>query len=282
VTAQPQHATQVPFSVESPDDFRALRELLERNSYNEQAICDRYGLPVISDFRTIDDGRTPDEVGDALGTLVRLFIDSEAVEYGVVRSFLAKDELDLLTTRGLLERDDGNPDRVRATVLLYPMRSLYIASDTPRESSVKKSPDVVYPALTGNTHRFLTLIPETPCGSFLELCGGTGIAALCAARNGAKKAVSCDITRRSTLFADFNGRLNGLSDFSALEGDLYAPVGAERFDRIAASSIRGRPFAGVHLPGWRTGRRADHAPHLCRSTRSPQPGRGAVLHGNFE
>ena len=203
MSAQPHPAAPVPFSVATEQDFRALRELFERRSFTEQPICERYGLTVISDLRTIEDGRPPDELRDALGLLVRLFIDSQAVEESLVASFLSGDEMELLLRTGLLKREDDAPGHVRATVLLYPIRSLFVASDTPRHS--KTAPDVVYPALTGNTHRFLTLIPDTPCDSFLELCGGTGIAALCAARNGARTALSCDITRRSTLFAEFNG-----------------------------------------------------------------------------
>jgi SAM-dependent methyltransferase len=233
MSARAQAGCSVPFEA-SDAGVRALRELFERCSYSEQVICERFGLTVINDFRTIEDGRSPGEIRDAVDLLVRLFIDSEPVEQGIARSILAEEDLDLLASTGLLRPLPDAPGQVRGTVLLYPTRSLYVASDTPRDPDLKSAPDIVYPALTGNTHRFLTLIPESPCESFLELCGGTGIAALCAARNGARRALSCDITQRATLFAEFNGRLNGLEAFSALAGDLYEPVGTERFDRIAA------------------------------------------------
>ena len=45
---------------------------------------------------------------------------------------------------------------------------------------------------------FLDVMPNEPCDSFLELCSGTGIAALVAARDFAKHAWATDIADRST------------------------------------------------------------------------------------
>lgn len=78
------------------------------------------------------------------------------------------------------------------------------------------------------------MIPASPCERFLELCCGTGIAALLAARNGAKHAYAFDIAARSVPFAEFNRRLNGLESVTIREGDLYSPSAGERFDRIVA------------------------------------------------
>jgi SAM-dependent methyltransferase len=80
---------------------------------------------------------------------------------------------------------------------------------------------------------YLAMMPRTPCESFLELCGGTGVAALLASESAAR-SYSVDITRRSTVFAEFNAALNQTPRFQALEGDLYDPVKGETFDRIVA------------------------------------------------
>jgi methylase of polypeptide subunit release factors len=217
----------------SPAEFRALRDFLNRRMFTEEAICKRYSLGVINDFRALVDGREPEEIRDALGVLVRLFLDSVPVSEPVVRAYLSGEELDLLSAFGLLGRDLSVPDAVRGSVLLYPVRGLFIISDSFHNPGIKNSPEIVYPAITANTHRFLAMIPDTRCESFLELCGGTGIAALCAARNGAQRSVSTDITARATYFAEFNARLNDLPSFSALQGDLYAPVAGQTFQRIA-------------------------------------------------
>ncbi len=216
-----------------PEEFRALREFLSGRGFTEEGICERYSLGVINDFRTLGEGREAEEIRDALGVLTRLFLDSVPVSESVVCEHLRQEEIDLLSKFELLRRDPSAPEAVCGAVLLYPVRSLWVISDSMTNPEVKASPDVVYPAITPNTYRFLSLIPDTPCGSFLELCGGTGIAALCAARNGAKRSVSTDITARATYFAEFNGRLNDLPWFAARQGDLYEPVRGERFQRIA-------------------------------------------------
>lgn len=220
-------------AMRAPEEFRKLREFLSGRGFTEEGICERYSLGVINDFRTLGEGREAEEIGDALGVLTRLFLDSVPVSESLVCEHLSQEELDLLSKFELLKRDRSAPEAVRGAVLLYPVRSLWVISDSLNNPEIKNSPDIVYPAITANTYRFLSLIPDAPCESFLELCGGTGIAALCAARKGAKRSVSTDITARATHFAEFNGRLNDLPSFSARQGDLYEPVRGERFQRIA-------------------------------------------------
>ena len=59
------------------------------------------------------------------------------------------------------------------TLALYPVEDIYGVSD--RNAEI---PDRVYPALVENVQRFLQIIPRSRCESFLEVCSGTGIAAL--------------------------------------------------------------------------------------------------------
>ncbi len=94
--------------------------------------------------------------------------------------------------------------------------------------------DFVYPAIVANTEQYLALVPSTPCDAFLDLCSGTGIAGMVAARSGARHAWAFDITERSTQFAEFNRRLNAIPNLTAARGDLYEPAGDLTFDRIAA------------------------------------------------
>jgi methylase of polypeptide subunit release factors len=122
-------------------------------------------------------------------------------------------------------------------VALYPTEGILVASDkhSNLNAVAEGTPaDIVYSALTSETHRFVKLMPRVPCEDYLELCSGTGIAALVAARSFARRAWAVDITERSTRFARFNAALNGLSNVSALAGDLYAPVAGRTFDVISA------------------------------------------------
>jgi release factor glutamine methyltransferase len=67
----------------------------------------------------------------------------------------------------------------------------------------------------------------------LDLCTGTGILGLTAAKLGAR-ATAVDVSRRAVLNARLNARLNGL-DLTALRGDLFAPVADQRFDLIVSN-----------------------------------------------
>jgi len=79
----------------------------------------------------------------------------------------------------------------------------------------------------------MATLPWEPCESFLELCSGTGVAALEAAGH-VNHAWAVDITERSTQTAEFNRLLNGLDNVTTIKGDLYECLGDLTFDRIVA------------------------------------------------
>ena len=224
------------FPTASREQGAALRRLLLERSFTTAAVCRRAGIESIYDFRSIRDGRTAGiELGDALDLLIRLFLDVQLVERGSIEALLSPAECGLLEQLGLLT-DVGN-GRAHASLLLYPTESIWIASDlnadpTDAPTAVLRE-DAVYPAITRNTRHFLTTLPSTPCDRFLDLCAGTGIAALLAARD-VGQAWAADITKRATRFARFNAVLNGIENCTAVQGDLYGAVAGARFDRIVA------------------------------------------------
>jgi SAM-dependent methyltransferase len=137
---------------------------------------------------------------------------------------------------GLLIEDAADHARICASVTLYPVGRLFIVSDrwSAPEGNVPDLPDdFVFPAITANTSQFMAILPRDPCESFLELCSGTGVAALEAARH-ASHVWAVDITKRSTQMAEFNRLLNGLDNVTTIEGDLYECLGDRTFDRIVA------------------------------------------------
>jgi SAM-dependent methyltransferase len=95
--------------------------------------------------------------------------------------------------------------------------------------------DVVFPAITESTGHFIGTLPDEPCENFLDLCSGTGIAALVASSRYAGHAWSLDITESSARCAEFNRLLNCLDNVTVARGDLYEPVAELTFDRIAAN-----------------------------------------------
>ncbi len=224
--------------VATPEQGAALRRLLSAHAFTTEEVCRRTAVSSIYDFRSIREGRTAGvALSDPLDLLIRLFMDVGLVERGTIDALLAPGERGLLEALGLIRAMGGGDDRWHATILLYPTESIWIASDlnaspTDTPTAVLED-DAVYPAITKNTRHFLASLPPTPCDTFLELCAGTGIAALLASRY-ARRTWATDITERATRFAGFNAVLNGIGNCTAVRSDLYAAVAGERFDRIVA------------------------------------------------
>jgi release factor glutamine methyltransferase len=86
----------------------------------------------------------------------------------------------------------------------------------------------------------------TPGAAVLDLCTGSGLLALTAARGGAGAVTAVDVSRRAVLTTRLNARLNGVS-VRAVRGDLLKPLGDECFDLIVSNPPY-VPAAGDTLP----------------------------------
>jgi release factor glutamine methyltransferase len=75
-------------------------------------------------------------------------------------------------------------------------------------------------------------LPPRACA--LDLCTGSGILALTAAQRGAREVTAIDVSRRAVATVKLNARLNGLK-VRALRGNLYEPIGDQRFDAIVSN-----------------------------------------------
>jgi release factor glutamine methyltransferase len=84
-----------------------------------------------------------------------------------------------------------------------------------------------------------------PGASVLDVCSGSGLLAVVAARTGAT-AAAIDVSRRAVLSARLNAVLNGVR-VDALRGDLFAPVAGRRFD-VIVSNPPYLPDPGEELP----------------------------------
>jgi SAM-dependent methyltransferase len=228
----------LPITIGNAEQFARARAALAAAGYTAEAVAARAGANTIYEFRAIYEGRTKAvEITDPLDVLIRLFMDSLPLEDAVVRRWLSAETIEALCALDLLSRAADSTGQWSASVALYPAEGLWIISDAdanPSRGGAEQTPeDVVYPAIARNTGRFLSYLPQRPCDHFLELCGGTGIAALRAARL-SRRAWTADITERATAFADFNVRLNGLDNVQAVCGDLYQPLAGQTFDMIVA------------------------------------------------
>jgi release factor glutamine methyltransferase len=76
--------------------------------------------------------------------------------------------------------------------------------------------------------------PQARDGSTLDLCTGSGLLAVLAARERGGEVVAVDLSRRAVLTTRINARLNGVR-VQAIRGDLFAPLDGRRFDLIVSN-----------------------------------------------
>jgi methylase of polypeptide subunit release factors len=225
-----------PFVFGTREQFACARDFLRQNGYTEEDLSSSGGVSSIYELPGEDERKTLLDETDPQSLLVRLFLDGTRFPWSTVRRTLGA-EVKALESLELLQTSHVDSDACSATVALYPNEGLYVASDKHHkiDDVAEGVPgDIVYSAMTRETHRFVELMPRVPCEAYLELCSGTGIAALIAARKFAERTWAVDITERSTRFAQFNAAFNEVENCVVLEGDLYAPVAGQTFDMISA------------------------------------------------
>lgn len=234
----------------SDAQFTALRSLLDDAGYTEELLCSRYGLSSLAGFeKKADEAEIDPMLRDTASMLLRLFVETRYLRRDDIDAAIGHSGFQLLIELGLLEQHPTDGRQWFAPVTLYPTNGFYIVSDrwlNPDRSAMYAVDDVVYPPIVSNGQQFVTLLPKWPCSRMLDLCSGSGIGALIAARDFAGQAWSLDVAPRSAHFAEFNRRLNGLANVSVGAGDLYDPVRGLRFDFIAAHP----PYVPVLRPRW--------------------------------
>jgi len=228
--------TPSPLRLEPGSAIETVRAALRDSGFDETTICRRLDLESLDQFRAIRDGRADVLPADALDVLIHLFLDNEPLGWSAASAFLPAGAMDAMRTVGLVRDHRLDPSRAVANVLLYPTQSLFIASDVAAvpDGEGARWWDLVYAAITTNTRNFLATMQRSRCEAFLDLCSGTGVAALAAASTFADHAWAVDVADRSTEFAQFNARLNGVTNVTVLTGDLYEPLAGLTFDRIVA------------------------------------------------
>ncbi len=237
-----------PLTIGTEEQFSTVRQGLYQHGFTETEVCQRLGIPNLMAFEGVSDS-IDIKPTDAVSTLIRLFIDCRYVPTELAKNLLGDEMLQAAADLGLVVTKPDDEAQLTSPVALYPTHGVYIASDRwndPERGVFRVPMDVVYPAIVSNTQRFLQFLPRTPCQSFLDLCCGTGVAALHAADHFAEEAWAFDIAERSTIFAEFNKRLNGLQNVEVAIGDLYAPARGKTFDRIVVHP----PYVPTLRPAW--------------------------------
>ena len=221
------------------DQFRAMRDCLAGAKFTEAVLRQWLELKPAKDLDLVALSSRPPlkrELESALDAIIRVFVLGEALPSAEVQQLFSPEVWAAFHGTRLLLGDSSDSNRVVASVALYPVRDLFIASDrwvNPDHSARPRFPDIVFPALTKTGKQFLDFTSFEPCEDFLEVCAGTAPAALLAARS-ARNIWATDIAERSIEFAKFNAALNGIHNVAFVKGDLFEPVDGHMFDRIAA------------------------------------------------
>src|SRR5687767_6003675 len=186
------------------EQFRIVQSFL-RERFTEPFVAGALGVSSLSEFTERDQGR---QLRDPL---TRLLFAGAAVPLTEVRGVMPPPVMEAFGALGLLRFADEHSRYLWCTVVLYPMGGLHLISDRVvyPDGSPVSDPEFVYFALTPNTQRYLRTLPGYGCSAFLDVGSGCGAAAL-AQSACAVQSVASDISAKSTLYAEFNRRLNDI------------------------------------------------------------------------
>lgn len=221
----------------SPEACTNLCRLLREAGFEEHRLAERLGLQRLSLFTEI---AASDQAlrarlrnsPDTVNVLILLLLFGEVFPRDVVEAVVPRELLEALAEFHCVGLFREN--LYVATAMVYPLGHLFLASDrfiSPDGQAAEISSDFVYMALQKRTESFIRRMPTGSFGSFLEIGTGCGAAALLAASY-SDEVWALDIGRRCIEYTEFNRRLNGISNLTAVAGDLYQPVSGRKFDAI--------------------------------------------------
>lgn len=250
-------AADCPLRIGPLDEFARVREFFHQAAFDDATLCRVLGMGDMSDLGRVRwEDFKPDGIAAPLHWCIQIFIRGLPAAESESRAICGAEAFASFQSLGLLRAAKKDSTTVVCPVWVYPADGWVMISDRrddPDGEPYTPPEDVVFPAIYAGTLRFLKLLPEvcegslrgvthgptyqlptatTPRGEALDLCGGSGIGALHLSRT-ARAVATADLTARSTIFAEFNVRLNNVP-VECLCGDLYAPVQGRQFDLISA------------------------------------------------
>jgi SAM-dependent methyltransferase len=222
-----------------------LRDHLHSVGYRFDAVKQRLGLPHYAQWAPDAEGRiapalepyvpylgaylSQEDAGDTVDVVIRLLLLNVPMPLDIVRGVFPGELLADLADAGLVRVDEAEGN-AHAELSLWEIDGLFIVTDGLRVDEPAANP--VMPLLPECYELAHSRRPGT---HVLDLCTGSGVHALLASRT-AVQVTGVDISPRAVAFARFNQALNGITNATFHEGDLYAvlPPGA-RYDLIVAN-----------------------------------------------
>lgn len=154
-------------------------------------------------------------------------------EYDELAGEIGKDDLELMIASGLWKKDKSRVETDNYIVLTYQGLVLVTEINPWYETCTNKNTNVY---IGSDSLRLAENIVFKRGSEALDLCSGTGIQGLLAAKS-AKRVVSVEMNPKAVPVTEFNIRLNHLEDIVELrQGNLYDVLSPnEKFDFIYAN-----------------------------------------------
>ena len=236
----PEDVTQ-PLAPFADPEFRieatlhSFSSFLRRHDYSEDSIAALLGLTSLQSLEPThlywhSAFQLPDT---PLADLVRLFLLRDTLQCGRVSELLTPKVVNALLCLGLLVADEKGD--LSSTVDLFCSGGMVFATDHRyqlREGDCLDEDPVMYIGM--DSHGLVQTAPRQSVDSVLDLCCGSGVQGLVASRYSIR-VVAVDLNPRAVRFARFNAQLNGIRNYDVRLGNLYEPIGEERFDVILAN-----------------------------------------------
>lgn len=219
--------------------LRRVADRLRTVGYTEDGVRERLGLEDVSGIRLESYPYYINERlrrRDRLDLSILLFLLQGVIAVEELTTLFDKEDRKHLKAAGILLAEKSTRT-YRAAASLYPLRDRLFFADhrfqhmpwirqrAPRDPVMPFSPETYWLARTTIRRR---------ARAVLDLGTGSGVHAILAAAH-ADRAVGVDSNPRAVNFARLNATLNDAWNAVFAEGDLYRPIGGERFDLILAA-----------------------------------------------
>ena len=208
------------------------REVFARANYSEEGLRETLGT---ADLLWTAPSEIPASLrrtraGTPLDTLIRLFFLGLPVDEDAARRAVEPVPLEAWARANLLTVRDG---QATPLVKALPYQGLLVVADMPSRIRSGSAEDFVLGVSKSSVLLAHTVVPIR-VGTTLDLGTGCGILGLLASRHSAQVHAT-DKNPRAVAFAEFNARLNGLTNVMCSTGPLFEPVAGRRFDLVISN-----------------------------------------------
>lgn len=220
----------LPLRFGRSEDFGCIEAFLRRTGYTEENLCRILRIPEICDFGKLnpDTFVADPQEPEALVLLIRVFFLLQEAPARKTESCIPGDVVEVLQGLDLLRCTRSNAPTFYSSVWLYPVETLILASDRNKDLQ-----DAVFPAISPLSYRFLKRMSRSPASEALDLCSGSGVAAMLLSQH-CERVIASDVSARAVHFAKFNCQLNRCNQVKAVESNFYSALDGKTFDRIVA------------------------------------------------